>query len=76
MPTASPSITLDWSLLFRDAEPATEMIDAMVQWVRASPRPQSIRVVLPHSFALQRVTTSLTRTLQTTGCTITRKLIH
>ncbi len=76
MPTASPSITLDWSLLFRDALPAAETIDAMVQWVRASPRPQAIRVVLPHSRALQSVTSSLTRSLQTSGCTITRKLVH
>lgn len=71
-----PMMTLDWSLLFRDATPAAETLDAMVQWVRSYPRPQALRVVLPHSRASQQVTTSLARTLQTTGCTITRRIVH
>ena len=65
----SPAIVLDGSSLLTSSNEHTE---AFVEWIRRSPSPAAIRVVLPVSIRRNPVGTRLQRTLLAAGCRVTR----
>ncbi|TSC79640.1 MAG: hypothetical protein G01um101425_571 [Candidatus Peregrinibacteria bacterium Gr01-1014_25] len=67
-----PAITLDWSGLLTASGATEQSIQALVEWVRLSPAPQALRVVLPRSQRSSLVIRAQ-RGLLGSGCTVMRK---
>lgn len=65
----SPAIILDGSSLLTSP---VEHAEAFVEWIRRSPMPSAIRVVLPLSSRRNPIGTQLQRALLSSGCRVTR----